>query len=96
MVFDFDIMIGESRVQKFTIVPINLPQESTKGKKKSVALHRQSLVPEARKRREAARADLAAYEAECGSKLAEYRRQYDETRQAWKDQGSNSMHSQTA
>ena len=40
----------------------------------------------------AARADLAAYEAECGSKLAEYRRQYDETRQAWKDQGSNSMH----
>ena len=80
------------------IVPINLPraQESTKGKKKSVALHRQSLVPEARKRREAARADLAAYEAECGSKLAEYRRQYDETRQAWKDQGSNSMHLLTA
>ena len=57
-----------------------------------MALHRQSLVPEARKRREAARADLAAYEAECESTLAEYRRQYDETRQAWKDQGSNSIH----
>ena len=78
-------------MQVCQIVPINLPQESTKGKKKSVMLHRQSLVPEARKRLEAARADLAAYEAECGSKLAEYRRQYDETRQAWKDQGNKSM-----
>ena len=63
-----------------------LVRESAQSKLKNAELHRKHLIPEVEKELAAARDGLDEYEAECKRRAEEYRRGFEETKQAWKEQ----------